>query len=147
MKAQATIALVAGLLANAVTAQTSLGKLSFGAPQCGDGKLSGINAADCNTAVAQLLGAHCSGGVCSIPAATGGASESAISALVGKCEAFIGAFADGKAVTFNEDSVQQAFPGFISQCLATSGGFGSPILISTDGVIRLVISNGESGGG
>ncbi|KAL7911762.1 hypothetical protein GGI35DRAFT_298023 [Trichoderma velutinum] len=147
MKAQATIALAAGLLANAVTAQTSLGELSFGAPQCGDGKTEGINAADCNTAVAQLLGAHCSGGVCSIPAATGGAQESTISAFVGRCEVFIGAFADEKAVTFNEDSVQQAFPGFISECLAASPGFGSPILVSTDGVIRLVISNGVSGGG
>ncbi|KAL7954896.1 hypothetical protein V8C34DRAFT_293163 [Trichoderma compactum] len=147
MKAQATIALVAGLLANAVTAQTSLGELSFGAPRCGDGNLSITNVADCNTAVAQLLGANCSEGVCSIPAATGGGLESVISVLVGKCEAIIGAFADGDAVTFNEDSVQQAFPDFISQCIATSSGFGSPILTSTDGVIRLVISDGRSGGG
>ncbi|KAL7942551.1 hypothetical protein V8C42DRAFT_331326 [Trichoderma barbatum] len=147
MKAQAAVALVAGLLSNTAIAQTSLGDLSFGAPQCGSGKLNTIDAADCNTAIPQLLAAHCSGGVCSIPAATGGASESAISVLVGRCEVFIGAFADGKAVTFNEDSVQQAFPGFISQCLGTSGGFGSPILISNDGVIRLVISNGQTGGG
>lgn len=148
MKVQAAIALVAGLLAHtSATQTTSLGELTFGAPQCGDGKLEGINAADCNTAIPQLLSAHCSGGVCSIPAATGGAQESTISVLVGKCEVIIGAFASGDAVTFSEDSVQNAFPGFISDCLATSRGFGSPLLITTDGVIRLVLSNGEIGGG
>jgi hypothetical protein len=149
MKAQVAVALVAGLLAHATTAQStmSLGELTFGTPQCGDGGLDGINAADCTTAVSQLLAAHCSAGVCSLPAATGGAQESAVSELVGKCEVIIGAFASGKAVTFNQDSVQSAFPGFISTCVATSGGVGDPRLLATDGIVQLVFSNGIQGGG
>ncbi|PTB66818.1 hypothetical protein BBK36DRAFT_1116968 [Trichoderma citrinoviride] len=148
MKAPAAIALLASLLGTTAAQQTtSLGSVTFNAPQCGDGKNSGVNAADCNTAIPELLSAHCSNGVCSIPPPTQGAQESAISVLVGHCEVFIGAFANGNAVTFDEQSVQDAFPGFISDCLATSGGFGSPLLISTDGVLRLGISNGESGGG
>ncbi|EGR51115.1 uncharacterized protein TRIREDRAFT_104227 [Trichoderma reesei QM6a] len=148
MKAPAALSLLASLLGTTIAQQTTpLGSVSFNAPQCGGGKNNHINAADCNTAVPQLLSAHCTDGVCSIPPATQGAQESAISVTVGQCEVFIGAFANGNAVTFDEQSVQDAFPDFISECLATSGGFGSPLLISTDGVLRLVISNGESGGG
>ncbi|RFU80452.1 hypothetical protein TARUN_1745 [Trichoderma arundinaceum] len=149
MRAQAAFALVAGLLTRTSTAQTttSLGELTFGAPQCGDGGLDDINATDCSTAVSQLLAAHCSAGVCSISAATGGAQESVISELVGKCEVIIGAFASGSAVTFSEDSVHNAFPNFITECVATSGGFGNPLLLATDGVIRLVLTNGIQGGG
>ncbi|KAM0263542.1 hypothetical protein ACHAQJ_001161 [Trichoderma viride] len=148
MKAQAAVALAVGLLAHTAAAQaTALGELTFGTPQCGDGSLDGISAADCTTAVSQLLAAHCSAGVCSLPAATDGAQESVITELVGTCEVFVGAFASGKAVTFNEDSVQSAFPGFISNCVATTDGFGDPILLATDGVIRIGFSNGEGGGG
>ncbi|KAL7933046.1 hypothetical protein V8C35DRAFT_306119 [Trichoderma chlorosporum] len=149
MKAQAAIALIAGLLANTAFASTALGELTFNAPECGDGKNNNINGDDCTAAVTQLLSQNCSGGVCSIPAATGGAQEAIISALVGECEAIVGAFANGQAVTFSQDSVQKAFPGFISECLSTSssGDDGNPILTATDGVIRLVISNGIVGGG
>ncbi|KAL7792069.1 hypothetical protein V8C37DRAFT_381488 [Trichoderma ceciliae] len=148
MRAQAAIALVAGLLAQTAAAQsTPLGDLTFRAPQCGDGILEGINAADCNTAVSQLLAENCSAGVCSIPAATQGAQASVISVLVGRCEASVAAFASGKAVTVSESSLQNAFPGFITKCLAPSSGFGNPMLLTTDGVIRLVLSNGIQGGG
>ncbi|KAL7809791.1 hypothetical protein V8C26DRAFT_423024 [Trichoderma gracile] len=147
MKAPAAIALLTSLGTTIAQQTTPLGSVTFNAPQCGGGKTNNINAADCNTAVPQLLSAHCTDGVCSIPPATQGAQESAISVRIGQCEVFIGAFANGNAVTFDEQSVQDAFPDFISECLATSGGFGSPLLISTDGVLRLVISNGESGGG
>ncbi|KAL6872877.1 hypothetical protein J3F83DRAFT_713347 [Trichoderma novae-zelandiae] len=148
MKAPAATVLLASLLGTAAAQQTTaLGAVTFDAPQCGDGKNSGISAADCSAAIPELLSAHCAGGVCAIPAATQGAQESAISVTVGRCEVIVGAFAGGDAVTFDEQPVQDAFPGFISECLAASGGFGNPLLISSDGVLRLVISNGVSGGG
>jgi hypothetical protein len=148
MKAQAAAALVAGLFAYTTAAQSTqaLGDLTFAAPQCDDGA-SGANLADCNTALPQLLAANCAGGVCSIPAATQGAQESAISQLVGQCEVFIGAFAGGDAVTFSQDSVESAFPTFISECFGKTGGVGSPLQLTTDGIIRLGFFNGISGGG
>lgn len=148
MKAQAAAALVAGLFAYTTAAQSTvaLGDLTFAAPECDDGA-SGANLADCNTAIPQLLAAHCSGGVCSIPAAEDGAQESVISQLVGQCEVFIGAFANGDAVTFNQESVESAFPTFINQCFGHTGGFGNPLQITTDGVIRLGFFNGIQGGG
>lgn len=148
MKAQTTAALVVGLFAYTTTAQSTLalGELTFAAPQCGDGG-DGANAADCNTAISQLLAANCSGGVCSVPAAAPDAQESVISQLVGHCEVFIGAFASGDAVTFNQDSVENAFPAFISKCFGNGAGFGSPLQLTTDGVIRLGFFNGIQGGG
>ncbi|KAL6904145.1 hypothetical protein GGI43DRAFT_399713 [Trichoderma evansii] len=148
MKAQATAALAAGLFAYTTAAQSTvaLGELTFAAPQCADGGF-GVNAADCNTAVSQLLAGNCSGGVCSIPAAAPNAAESTISQLVGQCEVIIGAFANGDAVTFNQDSVKSAFPTFITKCFGHTRGFGNPIQLTTHGVIRLVFFNGVQGGG
>lgn len=148
MKALAAAALVAGLFAYTTAAQSTvaLDELTFAAPQCGDGG-SGANLANCNTAVSQLLAANCSGGVCSIPAAAPDAAESLISQLVGHCEVFIGAFANGDAVTFSQDSVESAFPTFISKCFGHTGGFGNPLQLTTDGVIRLGFFNGIQGGG
>lgn len=147
MKAQAAAALVAGLFAYTTAASTvALGDLTFAAPECDDGG-SGANLADCNTAIPQLLAANCSGGVCSIPAAEDGAQESVISQLVGQCEVFIGAFANGDAVTFSQESVESAFPTFINQCFGHTGGFGNPLQLTTDGVIRIGFSNGIQGGG
>lgn len=148
MKVQAAAVLVAGLFAYTTAAQSTvaLGDLTFAAPQCDDGG-SGANLADCNTAIPQLLAANCSGGVCHIPAAEDGAQESLISQLVGQCEVFIGAFANGDAVTFSQQSVENAFPTFINQCFGHSGGFGSPLQLTTDGIIRIGFFNGIQGGG
>ncbi|KAH8123682.1 hypothetical protein FP744_10005791 [Trichoderma asperellum] len=148
MKAQATAALVAGLLAYTTAAQSTLalGELTFAAPQCSDGG-SGVNVSDCSTAISQLLAANCTGGVCRIPAAAPDSAESTISQLVGKCEVAIGAFANGDAVTFNQDSVETAFPAFINECFGHTGGFGAPLQLTTDGILRLIFFNGIIGGG
>lgn len=149
MKVQTAFALVAGLLAHTAVAQpaTSLGELTFGQPQCGDSSLQGISASDCSTAITQLLAENCSGGVCSLPAPTDGAQVADASVLVGRCEVLLASFAR-KPVTFNEDSVQSAFPSFIAECL--SGPAESPgdaSLSDTNGDIHLIFFNGVSGGG
>ncbi|KAL7924425.1 hypothetical protein ACQKWADRAFT_286701 [Trichoderma austrokoningii] len=148
MKAQTAAALVAGLFAYTTAAQTTvaLGDLTFAAPQCDDGG-DGASLADCNTALPQLLATNCSGGVCSIPAAEDNAQESIITQLVGHCEVFIGAFANGDAVTFSQSSVESAFPAFINECFGHPDGVGNPLQFATDEIIRIGFSNGIQGGG
>lgn len=130
-------------------ATTPLGDVSFGNPVCGHFD-SDVLASDCNAAVTALLAAHCSGGVCNIPASPN-AAESAISQISGSCEAFVGAFINGAAATFNQGPVAAAFGPFISTCDqagATVGSTGNSFLDSTSSPqVRLVFATSMPGGG
>lgn len=154
MKLHGTFHLMAAMLACRAKAQSStpiaLGEVTFGTPDCGDGPSQGIDVDNCATAVSQMLAANCDNGVCSIAAPTDGAQASDIQAIVGSCGVIVAAFGTGgRAVTFDEDAVQNAFPGFISTCVNPSNlsGDGDPMLDATDGILRLVFFNGVEGGG
>ncbi|KAJ9617115.1 hypothetical protein H2200_000836 [Cladophialophora chaetospira] len=156
MKTAQAILLAAGILAPIASAAatagtTNLGNVSFGSPACGT-FVASVLTSDCDKAVTQILAAHCTGGVCSIPASPG-AQESAINQASGTCQVLIGAFVNGGAATFNEGPVQSAFPGFISTCNQASenekGSDGSSFLDSTgSSTLRLVFltSNPQSSG-
>jgi uncharacterized protein involved in response to NO len=148
-------ALITALLASRASAAPTtppiaLGEVTFGPPNCGDAVVQNINTSNCATAVSQMLAANCANGLCTIAAPTDGAQLSAIQATVGACSVFVSASGTGgRAVTFEEDAVQAAFPGFISKCVApgNEGGDGNPMLPATDGILRLGFDNGVVGGG
>lgn len=154
MKLQDALPLIAALLSAHIGAQSStplaLGEVTFGSPMCGDGATQSINTNDCATAVTQLLAAHCANGLCSIAAPSPISQGAEIELTVGTCRVSVAAFNTGdRAVTFEEDAVQKAFPGFIETC-TTAGEFtgpGDPLLHATDGILELEFDNGVSGGG
>lgn len=157
MKASQALLVASSLLvpissASAITRRagpTSLGSPTFGSPACGHFDAD-VLASDCNAAVSALFSAHCSGGVCNIPASPN-AAESAISQISGSCEVFVGAFINGGAATFNQGPVQAAFGPFISTCDqagATVGSTGNSFLDSTSSPqVRLVFGTSTPGGG
>ncbi|KAJ2983143.1 hypothetical protein NQ176_g917 [Zarea fungicola] len=151
MKAFGITMVAANMLAAASGAAVSpvaLGNVQFGAAQCGNGNEHNISPDDCAAAVSTILATHCENGLCTLPAADPQSSASGITQTIGACEVFIEVFVGGKPATFQESSVQAAFPKFVSKCTDPSNkhGFGNPILRSTDGRLTLLFSNGVSGG-
>jgi hypothetical protein len=151
MKQQQATLLAAGLLAFiASSQQTQLGNVTFGAPICGglfaDGTV--IKVSDCTAAVNQLLDENCISGSCSIPPLPG-AGKSEITQSVGTCTAIVAA-EGANGATFDEAPVQDAFPGFIAECVKPGSGEGErfPSLTSTNGLLELVFAtSGPTGGG
>ena len=140
----ATVTVSAALLPRQSTTTVSLGEITFGTPTCGDAPIQSISGTNCTSALSALFAENCINNLCSIPGAGPEAQESVITATVGACEVIVGVFVGGQPATFAQDSVAKEFPGFIDACLAPGvvSGHGNPIVLSTDGRVRLLFSNG-----
>jgi hypothetical protein len=122
--------------------------LTFGTPSCGLQIVPGsISVSDCTAAANQLLDAICTSGSCDIP------PSGSVRQSVGTCTVLLVTSLGGNSVTFNEAPVQDAFPGFITECMdPTSGDIGDargfPKLESTNGALSLIYTpSGPTSGG
>jgi hypothetical protein len=127
---------------------TTLGSVTFGIPRCGDLFLGGIpdsssgplTASDCDTAFQQVLDAHCTSGICDIPASPLSGGESAVEQTFGTCLVAVAYKLGNNGATFNEAPVEDEFPVFVGDCTqieSTQDGLGSPTVVSTNGALQL----------